>query len=133
MATDINKISAVLGVHGLRLNVRLGCSAGERALIQPVDIDVLIKFDQPPKGLVSDELDETICYAQLSENLKETIETREFQLIEHMAHEAFQSLKKMISNSNQLAIRVHKLKPPVANLNGGTSFVFGDWAPHSWC
>jgi dihydroneopterin aldolase len=118
-----------LQVRDLSLQVQLGCTANERATRQEVRISIDFRFANPPAGAMTDSLEDTICYAQVSSLLQEHCESREFNLIERIGLECFGLLKQFVnSNSVQIALRVHKVNPPVPNLRQGTHFVCGDFA-----
>ena len=51
-----------LTIRGVSLPIRLGCSADERLNPQPVEIDLTIRFETPPRGMVTDRLEDTVSY-----------------------------------------------------------------------
>lgn len=116
--------SCRLSLNDLRLKVRLGCGAEERAAVQEVSFDLSIRFPRLPEGSRSDELEGTICYGALSEKLRALCESREFKLIEHLGWEAYRLLGP--GPDHGLWLRVTKLKPPVPDLLGGASFELGE-------
>jgi dihydroneopterin aldolase len=119
---------AVLEFRGARLDVRLGCSAEERAMPQPVDLDLALRFRTPPPACASDRLEDTVCYAELIEAARKTCAGREFHLVERLAHELFARLRVLVPAEAELWLRATKLRPPVAGLHGGVAFSLGDFA-----
>jgi dihydroneopterin aldolase len=119
----IDDLPCRLGLNDLRLKVRLGCGAEERATVQEVSFDLAIRFPRPPEGSRTDELEGTICYGELSEKLRALCGSREFKLIEHLGWEAYRLLDP--GPGRTLWLKVTKLKPPVADLLGGASFELG--------
>lgn len=118
-----------LQVRDLCLQVQLGCTADERATRQEVHLSMEFRFETPPTGALTDSLADTICYAQVSELLQSHCESREFHLIERIGLECFGLLKNFVrSDAVKIALRVHKVNPPVPNLRQGTHFVCGDFA-----
>lgn len=115
-------------IHDLRLQVRLGCTRAERAVPQEVRVGVELSFFQEPAGCVSDDLRDTICYARLSEILRDHVRDREFHLIEKMAHDFVGLLRAFTEGRAALEVRVHKVRPPVADLLGGVEYLMGDLA-----
>jgi len=95
----------VLEFRGARLEVRLGCSAEERAEPQPVDLDLAVRFRELPKACAG----------------------REFQLVERLAHELFGRLRALVPEDAELWLRATKLRPPVTGLHGGVAFSLGDF------
>ncbi len=119
---------SVLRIGDLTLNVKLGCTAEERAVPQEVRLSVEIRFPLLPSGSFSDSLDETVCYAQVSRVLKEHCETREFKLIERIGVEGYSLLKELTKHQNlEISLQVHKVRPPVQDLQGGSHFICGDF------
>jgi dihydroneopterin aldolase len=119
---------SVLEFRGARLEVRLGCSAEERAVPQPVDLDLAVRFPELPKACTSDRLEDTLCYAELIDAAREACAGREFQLVERLAHELFGRLRPRLPAGAELWLRATKLRPPVAGLRGGVAFSLGDFA-----
>ena len=118
---------SLLEFRGARLSVHLGCGADERARPQPVDLDVSVRFAEPPAACESDKLEDTICYADLIEAARARVARREFKLVERLAHELFLALRPLVPADAELALRVTKLQPPVDALAGGVSFALGDF------
>jgi dihydroneopterin aldolase len=126
--TETCQFSA-LTLNGLRLKVKLGCGEEERQVPQFVRFDVRLRFSSPPRGCFSDNLEETTCYAQLSDQLHQICDQGEYLLIEKLGWKAFVALKRIIAPTSQLWLRVTKEKPPIADpLQDGASFCIGDWA-----
>jgi len=118
----------VLEFRGARLEVRLGCSAEERAEPQPVDLDLAVRFRELPLACASDKLEDTLCYADLIDAAREACAGREFHLVERLAHELFGRLRALVPADAELWLRATKLHPPVAGLHGGVAFSLGDFA-----
>jgi dihydroneopterin aldolase len=119
---------SVLEFRGARLWVRLGCSASERETPQPVDLDLAVRFAEPPIACASDKLEDTICYAELIDAAREACAGAEFQLVERLAHELFGRLRALVPPGAELWLRVTKLRPPVEGLEGGVAFSLGDFS-----
>ncbi len=119
---------AVLEFRGARLDVRLGCTAEERALPQPVDLDLAVRFRALPAACASDRLEDTVCYAELIEAARKACVGREFALVERLAQELFTRLRPLVPQDAELWLRATKLRPPVEGLAGGVAFSLGDFA-----
>lgn len=117
-----------LGVESLGLSVRLGCSREERLQPQEVRVSVEFRFPEAPLGTQTDALEDTICYAKVSRVIQQHCESREYQLVEKIAHEIYGLLRVLSGSSVEIGISVHKVRPPVENLRGGTFFRCGDFA-----
>ena len=118
---------SLLEFRGARLSVHLGCGAEERALPQPVDLDVSVRFAELPAACESDKLEDTICYADLIEAARARVAGREFKLVERLAHELLGALRPLVPPGAELWLRVTKRQPPVDGLAGGVSFALGDF------
>lgn len=117
----------VLEFRGARLDVRLGCSVAERAVPQAVDLDLAVRFAELPRACESDELADTVCYAELIDAARDACAGREFKLVERLAHELFTRLRPLIPAGASLWLRATKLRPPVEGLAGGVAFSLGDF------
>jgi len=118
----------VLEFRGARLDVRLGCSAEERAVPQAVDLDLAVRFPDLPSACETDKLEGTVCYSALIDAARASCAGREFNLVERLAHELFAALRPRIPPGGELWLRATKLYPPVDGLAGGVAFSLGDFA-----
>lgn len=116
-----------LRINDLSLQVHLGCSAEERAQTQEVRVAVELRFRECPPGAQTDLLKDTLCYAEISSSIRSHCETREFQLIERMAFEVYQRICEMVGSQAEVAILIHKVRPPIPGILGGTSYACGDF------
>jgi 7,8-dihydroneopterin aldolase/epimerase/oxygenase len=119
-------------LHTLRLNdlslqVKLGCTVEERTRPQEVRVSVELQFDGSPKGIFSDALEDTICYAEVCKVIKERCERREFQLIERLAFEALAAAQEIVRDRAKISLSAHKVRPPVEGLLGGVIYTCGDY------
>lgn len=115
-----------LTVRGIKLAIHLGCTADERLKPQAVEIDVSIRFDPPPRGMVTDRLEDTVCYSTLVDAIKAVVAGREFSLVEYLATEIFHALRQIVEPPNKLRVRVLKVAPPIPELTRGAEFTVGD-------
>ena len=115
-----------LTIKGISLPLRLGCSAEERLNPQPVEIDLTIRFETPPRGMLTDRLEDTVCYGALVGAIKEVTSDREFSLIEHVANETLTSLRRIVEAEHKLRVTVRKVSPPVPEITKGAEFTVGD-------
>jgi dihydroneopterin aldolase len=124
-----------LTLQDLVLTVHLGCTAEERALPQEVRVKLELRFPTGPMtlpitlpvALSSDKLEDTICYAKISYAIIKHCEAREYHLIERMAAEIYLLTREISGPEIELDITVHKVRPPVDQLRGGTFFRCGDF------
>ena len=115
-----------LELRELVCKTRLGWTLEERAHDQEVAVDLVLLFDSTPAAIHSDELRDTLCYGGLSEQIQALCTSREFRLIEHLAHQIFEMIKQKCPASSQLELSVTKLKAPVPGLRGGATFTLSN-------
>jgi len=115
-----------LTIRGIVLPIRLGCLSRERSNPQPVEIDVTIRFETPPRGMVTDRLEDTVCYDSLVDAIKVVVSDREFSLVEHLTHEIFTSLRRIVETRHELRVTVRKVSPPIPEITKGAEFTVTD-------
>ena len=115
-----------LAIKGILLPIRLGCSADERLNPQPVEVDLTIRFETPPRGMVTDRLEDTVSYDSLVDAIKAVVSDREFSLVEHLANEIFASLRNLVESGDGLRVTVRKVSPPIPEITKGAEFTVGD-------
>jgi dihydroneopterin aldolase len=116
----------VLDIEAIRLNVRLGCEPAERAVPQPVEIKLAIRFAALPAACWTDELGDTVCYAELATLAREHCARREFRLIERLALELHGLVRDRLPSGARLGLTVTKLAPPIAELERGVRFTIAE-------
>lgn len=117
-----------LEIRDLVVGVRLGCEAEERRVPQEVAFTVAFRFHLQPEACHSDELADTVCYADVSQLIEDVIRDREFHLIEYLAAEIFTRLSARFESRALLRLQVHKLRPPVDGLRGGSIYRISQFA-----
>jgi 7,8-dihydroneopterin aldolase/epimerase/oxygenase len=115
-----------LKVNGLRLKINLGHFAEERKNPQEVDISFKLIYSQPPKCCGTDNLEDGICYAELSDVVKKVSAAKEFKLIEQLTFEVYKALREKVRCNVKLWVKVAKLTPPIQELEGSVDFVISD-------
>ncbi len=115
----------VLEVHQARIKVKLGCSPQERAMPQDVDVSLRMAFAELPPGCKTDRLEDSVCYAKLYAQMKQVAERQEYALIEKLAKDLYDQIQGLVPVDCLIWLRVHKLRPPVDGLLGGTAFEMG--------
>lgn len=119
----------VLRIRDLSLQVHLGCTLAEQEQLQEVRVSVDIRFPEPPVSCRTDRLEDTICYAKISEALRAYSRTGAFWTVEKLAQGCFEILKEEARSAEALRVCVHKVKPPIDTLLGGVFFEIeaGPW------
>ncbi len=114
-------------IQDLSLQIKLGCLQEERSSPQEVRINLEFRFPKPPIAVQSDNLEDTVCYAKISSALQSYCEDKEFKLIEKLAHDLKYVVENIVGNDLAISLTVHKVKPPVQNLLGGTFYRIADF------
>ena len=116
-----------LFVRDFSLFIRLGCEEKERELPQEVMINIELRFFEPPQATETDILEDTICYAKLIQALENYCEGKVFNLLEKLAADLTGVIKEFIAGQAAMSLVVHKVNPPIKNLNGGTQYRIADF------
>lgn len=111
-----------IALNGLKTYVHLGVSEQERKNKQEVLFDVFLSFSKPVAACLSDRLEDTICYGTIANQLRSYIDDRSFHLIEKLAWDVYENIKRELPAHIELSLKVTKVNPPVTDLIGGASF-----------
>lgn len=120
-----SKKHCALSVHDLELQVNLGWRNKERAQEQAVLLDLDILLPKPPAACETDQLEDTICYAELAEQIRDEIGVKKYRLIEHLSRDIYDIVKACLPARAKLSVRITKF-PRIEGLVGGVSFDYGD-------
>lgn len=82
----------------------------------------------PPKGTVTDQLDDTVCYLKLVQAIQNLCQKKRFNLIEHLGYDVHQVVTTLLKDHSQnvadLKVTVRKIAPPVPGVHGGVTFTY---------
>ena len=98
-------------LHAMRFAGRHGVRDEERALPQPIEVDVELRYDLRPAG-ASDALAETVDYGRVFELCREIVEERSFRLLEAIAQHVADAILAQTA-VEAVTVRVRKLRVPV--------------------
>lgn len=107
-----------LNIENLQLEVHLGWPEAERQNLQRVLINVTLQFSGLPKAAQSDDLADTVCYAEIADKLKR-FNGKTFKLIEHLGHECFEMIRALAKDAQKIEINVRKF---LSEAEGARSF-----------
>lgn len=113
-------------IKNFELTVSLGWTEEERSHKQTVRLDIELRFPNPPMACQSDELNETYCYDDLTNKVRDYVADKSFRLVEYLSGEIYLLVKKQMHHSVLVKIELTK-HPVIANLNGGVKFSYGDF------
>ncbi|MGE5549622.1 MAG: dihydroneopterin aldolase [Bacteroidota bacterium] len=88
-----------------------GAYAAEKELGQRLEVDLELLLDLAPAGM-NDDLETALNYAEVYTQVREIIETREFDLLEALA-EAIAGELLAAHEMEAVVVRVRKPNPPV--------------------
>lgn len=114
-----------LTLSKIRYFIHAGCTEAEKLHAQPFDVDVMIAYNKPPSGCLTDNLSDVSCYKDLMESLEVALKQTRFNLIERLALFIHDHVKLFIVHDHAfIEIKITKLLPPVPFVQGGVSFIY---------
>jgi dihydroneopterin aldolase len=106
------RIMDILQITALNIKTHIGVHTWEQAILQTVTIDIQIPMDF---STCHDQLENTIDYAQLSQQVTQHVESNRFTLIETLAEQVAKLIKDEFK-VNEITLTVSK---PHAIKNAG--------------
>ena len=94
-------------IEGLKVDTVIGCFNWERQIVQPLMLDLTIHNDLN-QAAQSDELDDTLNYAQICELAAEVIQQAKPKLIEHAAQLVLEKLFLVFPSIESIIITIRK-------------------------
>lgn len=94
-------------IEGLKVDTVIGCFNWERQIIQPLMLDLTIHNDLT-QAANSDELGDTLNYAQICELAAQVIQAAQPKLIEHAAQLVLESLFTTFPSIESISITIRK-------------------------
>lgn len=94
-------------IEGLKVDTVIGCFNWERQIIQPLMLDLTIHNDLT-HAAQSDELEDTLNYAQICELAAQVIHQAKPKLIEHAAQLVLECLFTTFSSIESIVITIRK-------------------------
>ena len=106
-----------IALSGIRVAGRHGANPGERDREQPFDVAVTLHVDLQAAG-ASDELDDTVNYAQLHADITHIVGTTSYALLERLATRI---MERVFADARVASAEVSVAKPEL--LDGATPSV----------
>ncbi|MBJ8417734.1 dihydroneopterin aldolase [Acinetobacter courvalinii] len=94
-------------IEGLKVDTVIGCFNWERQIIQPLMLDLTIHNDLS-QAAHSDELEDTLNYAQICELAAQVIQEAQPKLIEHAAQLVLECLFTTFPSIESISITIRK-------------------------
>ena len=120
----MQKTSSMLNIRDYKLNVYIGISPQEKKLKQVILISVKIHFKNLPRAIMTDSINDTLCYHEMCNKLK-IINSSIFLTIEHLCSQVCNLLRLSIK-SNSFELEVKKF-PTINNLKDGIKFMLNNF------
>lgn len=117
-------IYSTLSINMMELSIYLGWSSKERKKRQTILADIDLYFFTPPIACLTDNLDDTLCYASLIKDIRAETTAKEFHLVEHFGQYLFQLIQQRVSDKAKISISITK-HPKIKNL-GSICFKYSD-------
>lgn len=121
-------------INRLRLAAHLGYGDAERANRQPVEIALRFYFSKPP-ACAADDHAHFLAYDAVCALLSDAVEKRTFRLIEFMAQELFDLVRRSMDAHGAadaaLWLKLTKCQPAVDHLQDGAAYVLSDLPAHA--
>lgn len=99
-------------LRGLRVLARCGAGGAERAVPQPLEIDLDLEADLTAAA-TSDELADTVDYGQVCDVVTSAVAAGAVALLEHLAEAIARAVLDADGRLEVVEVIVRKLRPPV--------------------
>lgn len=101
----------ILRLNGMKFHAYHGCLEQEKWVGNDYEIDLALKMDLK-EACLSDNLDDTINYALVYEDVKQIMSER-VRLIEHVAERIASKLKSDFPKIVEVEVKLRKMHPPI--------------------
>lgn len=118
--------SSQIRIERVRVDVRLGWPAEERATPQPIELDIELTFRAPPRATETDELGDTVCYDEIVRSLRARLRNHEVRLLERLAAQCAHWVRELAPDLNAVAVTARKLQVPVHEV-GHAAFTYREF------
>jgi len=111
-------VSDQIFVRGLIVNGICGCLPAERTAAQPFQVDLTVDVDMDAAAK-SDDLTDTVNYADLADRAANLVATGNFYLVEALADAIGRSALEADGRITTATVTVTKLHPPITHVVAG--------------
>ncbi|MDR2107405.1 MAG: dihydroneopterin aldolase [Holosporaceae bacterium] len=116
-----------LDITNYETEMILGYCDFEKLKKRKVSVSVSLRFSEKNDACGSDDLDDTVCYAELTNFIDKTLGNSEFCLIERTAGFLYDRISEYLKDETILKyVKITKINPPIKNLESA-SFICSDW------
>lgn len=103
----MGELKTKIEIFDLRYNLRIGCTEEERSKPQELAFDIEMDLDAVA-SCKSDNLDQTICYMQVSQLMHEMSEKHVVALIERFAWLSVEEMFKRFPMAEKIRFKIKK-------------------------
>lgn len=96
----VSEEQAFMQIEGINLPAFIGVNNDEKQKIQTLLVQIIVHFKKLPDACASDNINDTICYSTLSNNIYNTFAQKHFNLIETLTKEIHNYLSSAYLNKN---------------------------------
>jgi dihydroneopterin aldolase len=116
-----------LNIANYETHIVLGNNEYEKHEKRKIIIDISLRFSEKVNACLSDDIDDTVCYAKLINFLEDKLQNAKFNLIERTVQFLYDEISAHLNDESiQKHIKVAKISPPIENLES-VSFICSDW------
>jgi len=95
-----------LKIEAISLSVRLGCTLEERSKPQEVRASVELRFRNAPKGMITDALSDTICYAKVVRGDPDTLRIPRVSIGRGIAYEVYGLIRDVTGPDIEIGVAI---------------------------
>jgi len=95
-------------------------------LPQEIRVSIDIIFLETPQAFQTDELKDTLCFAEICTMLRQLYSQGEYKTVERMLKLGDEKLSDHLPKSAKFILKIHKVNPPIEGLLGGVFFETGN-------
>lgn len=114
-------MKSMLEINRLMLPIHIGTTEQERMISQDIEFNITIIFLSLPKACESLNVDDTVCYGILTQNIIDFCKDKHFFLIEQLCYELYKYLQQIIKIDSQIKLKICK-RPPIEQIIGNSCF-----------
>lgn len=101
-------------LNNMKFRAHIGVLPEEKILGQNLEIDLIVETNFTYSGL--DELEDTLSYVEFYEATREVVENSKADLIEKVAYDIIQRVKKTTQRIETVEVHLRKLAVPIEGI-----------------
>jgi dihydroneopterin aldolase len=107
-----NHSNCSITLKKLKLSLKIGISEEEKSCKQEIYITIQLFLNQLPNGCITDNIDDTLCYAELVGKLTKSFASKRYNLIEKLANDIADFILQSSKGNFIAAVNVEVEKHP---------------------